>query len=59
LVNTPESGEYVRFDIRPLQEFFAAEHIYRSGDPNDLDKKIRTIASDSHWREVIIFCSAH
>ena len=28
LVNTPESGEYVRFDIRPLQEFFAAEFVY-------------------------------
>jgi hypothetical protein len=32
LVNTPESGEHVRFDIRQLQEFFAAEFIYDTGN---------------------------
>ncbi len=46
LVNTPENGEYVRFDIRPLQEFFAAEHIYLSHNQVDLEKKIRIIAGD-------------
>jgi hypothetical protein len=55
LVNTPDNGEYARFDIRPLQEFFAAEYIYRHGDPEHLDAKIRTIAGSSHWREVMHF----
>ena len=55
LVNTPENGEHVRFDIRPLQEFFAAEYIYRHGDPTLLEKRVKTIASDAHWREVMHF----
>jgi len=55
LVNTPENGEFVRFDIRPLQEFFAAEHIYKSGNPELFSDKLRVIAADSHWREVMHF----
>jgi hypothetical protein len=55
LVSTPESGESVRFDIRPLQEFFAAEHIYQSGEPNVFMDRVRVIAGDSHWREVMHF----
>ena len=55
LVSTPETGEYVRFDIRPLQEFFAAEHIYQSGEPDIFIERVRVIAGDSHWREVIHF----
>jgi len=55
LVNTPESGEYVRFDIRPLQEFFAAEYLYRDGAAEYFHTRIRTIASDAHWREVMHF----
>lgn len=55
LVNTPESGERVRFDIRPLQEFFAAEYIYDSVSSEVFAARLRTIASDSHWREVLHF----
>jgi hypothetical protein len=55
LVNTPENSESVRFDIRPLQEFFAAEYIYESADFITLPERIRAIASDSHWREVLHF----
>ena len=55
LVSTPETGEYVRFDIRPLQEFFAAEHIYQSGEPDIFIERVRVIAGESHWREVIHF----
>ncbi|CDX49836.1 conserved hypothetical protein [Mesorhizobium plurifarium] len=55
LVSTPESGEYVRFDIRPLQEFFAAEQIYESAEPSTLIDRFRLIVGDSHWREVMHF----
>jgi hypothetical protein len=55
LVNTPESGEKVRFDIRPLQEFFAAEYIYDSIAAETFTARIGTVAGDSHWREVLHF----
>lgn len=55
LVNTPESGEHVRFDIRQLQEFFAAEFSYRDGDVDSFHDKIQIIAGDAHWREVMHF----
>ncbi len=55
LVNTPENGEHVRFDIRPLQEFFAAEHIYQSGEASVFVDRVRAVAGDSHWREVMHF----
>lgn len=55
LVSTPETGEYVRFDIRPLQEFFAAEQIYQSGEADAFVERVRVIAGDSHWREVMHF----
>jgi hypothetical protein len=55
LVSTPDSGDQVRFDIRPLQEFFAAEHIYQSGTTEEFVERVRAIGSDSHWREVLHF----
>ncbi len=55
LVNTPETGDEVRFDIRPLQEFFAAEYIYESVSPSIFGDRIRVIGGDSHWREVMHF----
>ncbi|TCQ07688.1 hypothetical protein C8J34_104149 [Rhizobium sp. PP-F2F-G36] len=55
LVNTPESGEHVRFDIRPLQEFFAAEFLYRDGQTDRFHARVHAIASDAHWREVMHF----
>jgi hypothetical protein len=55
LVSTPDNGSAVRFDIRPLQEFFAAEYIYETADFRTLDQRLRAIVSDSHWREVMHF----
>ena len=54
-VNTPEDSQEVRFDIRPLQEFFAAEFLYESVSAPDLVQRLALIAGDSHWREVIHF----
>jgi ribosomal protein S6 len=54
-VNTPESSNTVRFDIRQLQEFFAAEFIYNSVASNELRERLELICSDSHWREVVHF----
>ena len=55
LVNTPDDGNHVRFDIRPLQEFFASEFIYESVNSDTLRKRIELIAGDAHWREVVHF----
>lgn len=55
LVNTPESGEHVRFDIRQLQEFFAAEFIYDGVSPQEVAKRVECIGGDAHWREVMHF----
>jgi hypothetical protein len=55
LVNTPDNGEFVRFDVRPLQEFFAAQYLYEAGDPRDLRDRLALLARDSHWREVMHF----
>ncbi|WP_299618651.1 NACHT domain-containing NTPase [Pelagibius sp.] len=55
LVNTPESGEKIRFDIRPLQEFFASEYLCDVDDPQELGERLRVLAADSHWREVLHF----
>lgn len=54
-VNTPESSTTLRFDIRQLQEFFAAEFLYLNVDPLKLRARFELIAADSHWREVMHF----
>lgn len=55
LVSTPESGDHVRFDIRQLQEFFAAEFLYAGVSAEELSDRIETIGVDAHWREVMHF----
>lgn len=55
LISTPENGSKLRFDIRQLQEFFAAECLYDSVKIDDLRTRIGFIAGDSHWREVTHF----
>jgi hypothetical protein len=55
LVNTPESGAHVRFDIRPLQEFFAAEFIYEDVSADQIGDRLAIVAGDAHWREVMHF----
>ncbi|WP_309732096.1 hypothetical protein [Chamaesiphon sp. OTE_75_metabat_556] len=55
LVSTPDDGDYVRFDVRQLQEFFAAEFIYESASVDELRDRLQLIAGDAHWREVTHF----
>lgn len=55
LVSTPENGAHVRFDIRQLQEFFAAEFLYDTVPPEILATRIEIVGGDSHWLEVIHF----
>jgi hypothetical protein len=55
LVTTPDTKDEIRFDIRPLQEFFAAEFLYESVDSRVLGIRLRVIGEDSHWQEVMHF----
>lgn len=55
LVTTPETSSQVRFDIRPLQEFFAAEYLYEDVSADTLGKRVEAISGDAHWREVMHF----
>lgn len=55
LVNTPETTDKVRFDVRQLQEFFAGEFIYEGVDHALLLERLGVIAADQHWREVMHF----
>lgn len=55
LVSTPENTNEVRFDIRPLQEFFAAEFFYESVEAKVLGKRLQIVGADAHWREVMHF----
>jgi hypothetical protein len=55
LVSTPDDGDHVRFDIRPLQEFFAAEFLYEAIDAEMFEARLGVLAGDSHWREVLHF----
>ncbi|HEY4641136.1 MAG TPA: hypothetical protein VII75_07305 [Thermoanaerobaculia bacterium] len=59
LVNTPDSGDHVRFDVRQLQEFFAGEFLYEEIDVSDqhdnLAERLDILDGDAHWREVILF----
>lgn len=54
-VNTPDNSDYVRFDIRQLQEFFAGEFIYTDVSPVTMRNRMDTICADPHWREVMHF----
>jgi hypothetical protein len=55
LITTPESGEFVRFDIRQLQEFFAAEFLYSDQSSEEISKRLAVVCGDAHWREVVHF----
>jgi hypothetical protein len=55
LVNTPEDGSSVRFDVRPLQEYFAAEYIRDYTSFDQLRARLETLSLDPHWREVVYF----
>ena len=49
LISTPENGTKLRFDIRQLQEFFAAECLYDSVKAEEIRSRIALIAGDAHW----------
>lgn len=55
LINTPDHGDRVRFDIRAIQEFFAAEFMYVDTPVEALRERLELVAADSHWREVVQF----
>jgi hypothetical protein len=55
LVSTPDDGDHLRFDIRPLQEFFAAEFLYENLEAERLRKRLEILAGDAHWHEVMHF----
>jgi hypothetical protein len=49
LINTPDQGDRVRFDIRAIQEFFAGEYLYIDTPAETLAKRLSLVAGDSHW----------
>ena len=55
LVNTPDDGESLRYDIRQLQEFFAAEYFYDTVTTEQFRERIAIAGGDAHWREVMHF----
>jgi hypothetical protein len=55
LLNTPDDGKRLRFDIRPLQEFFASEFLYESVKVEQFRKRLQLLCVDAHWREVLYF----
>jgi hypothetical protein len=55
LISTPDDGTLVRFQIRQLQEFFAAEFLCDGVSPDALRARLESIAGDAHWQEVMHF----
>lgn len=55
LITTPDDGRFVRFQIRQLQEFFAAEFLCDGVSPDELRNRLTVIAGDPHWQEVLHF----
>jgi hypothetical protein len=49
------ANEQVGFEIRSLQEFMAAEAMYRSNNTELLIARVTEIAPISHWRNVLLF----
>ena len=54
LVNTPHDANHLRYDIRQLQEFFAAEFLYDCST-DKLRERMLLLGGDVHWREVVHF----
>lgn len=55
LISTPTDGDQVHFEIRQLQEYFAAEYLYENVEINTIIRRFDAIAGDQHWREVVLF----
>jgi hypothetical protein len=55
LINTPDSKDSVRYDVRQLQEFFAAGFMVDGVTAEQFRERLETIVHDSHWREVVHF----
>jgi hypothetical protein len=55
LIVEPESGLF-GFELRSLQEFFAAVHLFRtSTDTTQRFARLKAIARSEHWRNVALF----
>ncbi|MFI9320445.1 NACHT domain-containing protein [Kitasatospora aureofaciens] len=50
----PSRAGEVGFEIRSLQEFWAADSLM-SGTDDDLRSRLRTICASAHWRNVFLF----
>lgn len=55
LISTPDSGDSVRFDIRQLQEFFAAAFLVTGRRTSLIYSRVSALIMDSHWREPMLF----
>lgn len=55
LISTPTDRSRLRYDVRQLQEFFAAEFLYDGASAETLEMRLRVIVGDAHWREVVHF----
>lgn len=49
-----EGDDRVRFDVRSLQEFFAAERLFL-GPEALVPRHLEAIAGSAHWRQVLLF----
>lgn len=49
-----EGDDRVRFDVRSLQEFFAAERIFL-GPESLVPRHMEALAGSAHWRNVLLF----
>jgi energy-coupling factor transporter ATP-binding protein EcfA2 len=50
------SQDRVGFEIRALQEFFAAERLMR-GEERLLSERLRAVAASAHWQNVVLFAA--
>jgi hypothetical protein len=48
------SADKVGFEIRTLQEFFAAERLLR-GEERFLEERLAAVATSAHWQNVVLF----
>jgi len=55
LITTPTKAGSYRFDIRQLQEFFAAEYLHTGISGDELRTRLELLGGDQHWREVMHF----
>ncbi|MBK9647750.1 MAG: hypothetical protein IPO67_21765 [Deltaproteobacteria bacterium] len=50
------AADKVGFEIRTLQEFFAAERLLR-GEERFLEERLAAVATSAHWQNVVLFAA--